>query len=182
MQTKWTDYWYLWSNDRLTNGLRQIFEPARLARWPRPLSLGVRRAAGCINLSTENWPHAYDPVPSRWLVPNGFTSHRSEDVLRAFSFGSELGSRPWTKSVADDHCHQHVDRGFKGRLLGGRRIAHIAPAVRGSRCCGGAGALAFPLEAASGHTNGQEPTRGLQRRCHRDHHYDHGAGAEDSAW
>ena len=31
------------------------------------------------------------------------------------------------KSVADDHCHQHVDRGFKGRLLGGRRIAHIAP-------------------------------------------------------
>src|SRR5215813_8505400 len=39
--------------------------------------------------------------------------------------------------------------GFKGRLLGGRRIAHIAAAVRGSRCCGGAGALAFPLEAAS---------------------------------
>src|SRR5262249_15097478 len=112
---------------------------------------GVRRAAGPINLSTENWPHAYDPVPSRWLVPNGFTSHRGEDVLRAFSFGSELGSRPWTKSVADDHCHQHVDRGFKGRLLGGRRIAHIAPAVRGPRCCGGAGALAFPLGCPKAH-------------------------------
>ena len=59
-----------------------------------------------------------------------FTSHRGEDVLRAFLLFFFF----WTKSVADDHCHQHVDRGFKGRLLGGRRIAHIAPAVRGSRC------------------------------------------------
>ena len=80
-------------------------------------------AAGSVNLSTENWSHAYDPVPSRRLVPNGFTSHRGEDVLRAFSFGSELGSRPWTQSVADDHCHQHVDR----RVKAGYSVAEELP-------------------------------------------------------